>query len=460
MSTDAFAILGVVVVVATLLYAVQPLLRPGRRRPGERARIAARAEEDQLLDEREAAYRALAELDLDRQLGNLDEADYRDLRERYRQRAVAVLRALDGHEPELDEQIEQAVALHRVARREEASRGVLAQRAATQPRVPRRVGGRDLPERPVAEPGRRQTWAWIALGGVFMFAGAALTLYLAFSRDHAAQTPLATVDVAAPRGLAATAGPAPLLYLGAADGLLRSRDLGRTWVPVAEVDSAARAVLASPDGTQPVYAATETAIERSPDGSRWERTGPAPSPRLVALAHGSRPDTLYAASDDGSLYRSPDGGATWTTLPGKAPAPLTALAVLPGAPDLLVVGTDGQGVLASEDDGATWHAANGFANGLLDSTHVRALLFDPNSGDTATAPNGRTFHGTLYVGTEFGLSRSLDAGASWSRLPFHGDVRVLGAGVGNGGPAPLYLLDAQSRLYRSFDRGITWPGAS
>jgi hypothetical protein len=48
-----------------------------------------------LIDRRDAAYRAIKELDFEYQLGNLSESDYRGLRERYRSEAVATLRELD-----------------------------------------------------------------------------------------------------------------------------------------------------------------------------------------------------------------------------------------------------------------------------------------------------------------------------------------------------------------------------
>lgn len=51
---------------------------------------------DDLIDERDAAYRAIKELDFEYQLGNLSEADYRGLRERYRSEAAATLRKLDA----------------------------------------------------------------------------------------------------------------------------------------------------------------------------------------------------------------------------------------------------------------------------------------------------------------------------------------------------------------------------
>ena len=57
--------------------------------------------------ERESAARkALQEIELDFQLGNLAEADYRSLRERYMQRALRALKVRRDREQEIDEMIE------------------------------------------------------------------------------------------------------------------------------------------------------------------------------------------------------------------------------------------------------------------------------------------------------------------------------------------------------------------
>lgn len=60
--------------------------------------------------EREQAARAaLHEVELDYQLGNITEADYRALRERYTRRALRELKARYDREQELDDLIEQQV---------------------------------------------------------------------------------------------------------------------------------------------------------------------------------------------------------------------------------------------------------------------------------------------------------------------------------------------------------------
>ena len=54
----------------------------------------------------QTAKAALQEIELDYQLGNLDEADYRSLKERYTRRAILAMKSRQNHEQELDELIE------------------------------------------------------------------------------------------------------------------------------------------------------------------------------------------------------------------------------------------------------------------------------------------------------------------------------------------------------------------
>jgi len=66
-----------------------------------------RAQVDATLTGREQAARnALQEIELDYQLGNIGEADYRTLRERYVRRALVALKSRYDREQEIDEMIE------------------------------------------------------------------------------------------------------------------------------------------------------------------------------------------------------------------------------------------------------------------------------------------------------------------------------------------------------------------
>ena len=59
------------------------------------------------VDREQSARAALQEVELDFQLGNLAEADYRSLHERYMHRAVLAMKSRHEREQELDELIEE-----------------------------------------------------------------------------------------------------------------------------------------------------------------------------------------------------------------------------------------------------------------------------------------------------------------------------------------------------------------
>ncbi|HZQ08701.1 MAG TPA: zinc ribbon domain-containing protein [Anaerolineae bacterium] len=81
------AILVLVVALAVLAY---PLYRARTQTVSVSA-----ATLDDLLAQREGVYATLRDLELDKQLGKLDEADYKSLREKYMRRAAGILQDLD-----------------------------------------------------------------------------------------------------------------------------------------------------------------------------------------------------------------------------------------------------------------------------------------------------------------------------------------------------------------------------
>lgn len=60
------------------------------------ARPKGRQPTDDLVSQRDAAYQALKELEFEHNLGNLSDADYHDLRDRYRTQAATILQKLDA----------------------------------------------------------------------------------------------------------------------------------------------------------------------------------------------------------------------------------------------------------------------------------------------------------------------------------------------------------------------------
>jgi photosystem II stability/assembly factor-like uncharacterized protein len=75
----------------------------------------------------------------------------------------------------------------------------------------------------------------------------------------------------------------------------------------------------------------------------------------------------FGGFSPGNLWRSDNGGGTWTNIAGNLPsAPVRAVTVHPGEPDWFYAGTE-VGIFATEDRGATWSPTNeGPANVSVD----------------------------------------------------------------------------------------------
>ena len=124
--------------------------------------------------------------------------------------------------------------------------------------------------------------------------------------------------------------------------------------------------------------------------------------------------TIWVGTDDGNLQLTRDGGATWTNLvknvPGLPPASWVswieagphADGVAYAAFDRHTFGDMAPWVYATRDFGKTWERIVGPSSGVRGWAYV--IKEDP------VRP------GLLYLGTEFGLWISLDAGKTWAEF--------------------------------------------
>lgn len=179
------------------------------------------------------------------------------------------------------------------------------------------------------------------------------------------------------------------------------------------------------------------------------------------------------------LYRSTDGGASFTRVTGAGAVP--DVHALGGAGKTLYLGSPQDGVLASTDGGASWQVRNAeagrsFMGTILVDPHDPSRLIAPDmsAGLTVSSDGGRTwkaFGGPMRamaaawnptdprqivaVGMNGGR-RSDDGGATWSpvtvpsnttAVSFDATGRTLYAGA---------LVGSSARTYRSTDSGATW----
>ena len=231
--------------------------------------------------------------------------------------------------------------------------------------------------------------------------------------------------------------------------LRRSDDLGETW---SEDQTAA---LAFPDGS-------DEALARI-----WQLTpGPADQPEVV-----------YAGVEPAALFRSDDGGHTFSLVdglwdhphrarwqPGGGGLCLHTVMVHPTDPDRLLIAVSAAGVYLSDDGGKSWRASN---QGIVAG-------FEP---DTPVLEFGQCVHKVardaadperLYLQHHGGIYRSDDGGGSWDGMasiagmdfgfpvvahPTRGDTAYL---------LPLHsdefrcTPDGRCIVWRTSDAGASW----
>ncbi|MBI2323034.1 MAG: hypothetical protein HYU88_13315 [Chloroflexi bacterium] len=153
-------------------------------------------------------------------------------------------------------------------------------------------------------------------------------------------------------------------------------------------------------------------------GASWSavNTGYLNTGYIAALAiDPTMPTTLYAGTRWGEVFKSTDGGASWNPTgliyTGLPEAYILALATNPTTPTTLYAGTFGAGVFKSTNGGASWSAIN---TGLT-NTYIFALAIDPH---TLT---------TLYAGTNGGGVFQLQ-----QQVPSSLALAVVKAGTGTG----------------------------
>jgi photosystem II stability/assembly factor-like uncharacterized protein len=237
-----------------------------------------------------------------------------------------------------------------------------------------------------------------------------------------------------------------VVYAGVENGGVFRGDLSSatfwTAVNTGLGDLNVRALAVSPAGGGVVLAGTNTGIYRTANGGdSWTLASGPPATAIDDIAFDpTNPATVYAVSFESWIGKSTDGGASWQALGGPASSQRPqAVHVDPTNGAIVYVGTIDGGVYKSTNGGSTWTAQN---EGLT-NLHVSTIAVDP------TSPS------TVYLGTDNGGPfRSSDGGTTWTAF----STGVSGNDVDDivVNPAGRALLANSAGVWGTDDAGLTW----
>jgi photosystem II stability/assembly factor-like uncharacterized protein len=195
----------------------------------------------------------------------------------------------------------------------------------------------------------------------------------------------------------------------------------------------------------------------------------APSDPSILYVGTGEPNNRQSSSWGNGVYKTLDGGKTWSQVGLKDTHHIGRVLVHPTNPSLVYVAALGhlwgpnqeRGVFKSTDGGKTWVNTK-----FIDpDTGFVDLAMDPLSPDTlyaAAYQRRRTQFGYNGGGPGSGLWKTIDGGASWKKLGKglpEGELGRIGLAVYRKDPRTLFATiehAKQGGLYRSDDKGESW----
>ncbi|MDX1392813.1 MAG: glycosyl hydrolase [Gemmatimonadota bacterium] len=225
-------------------------------------------------------------------------------------------------------------------------------------------------------------------------------------------------------------------------GVWKTENSGTTWEPIFD--------------DEPSYSIGSIAIDPNDPSTVWVGTGENVGGRHVGFGDG--------------VYKSTDGGRTWRNMGLEASEHLSTMIVHPEDSDIVWVAAQGplwtpggdRGLYKTTDGGETW--TNVLSAG--EWTGVTDVVMDPRDPDllyAATWQRHRTVAAYLGGGPESGIHRSTDGGETWEELTTglpSGVKGKIGLAISPQNPDIVYAAVEQIRteggLYRSTNRGESW----
>ena len=232
------------------------------------------------------------------------------------------------------------------------------------------------------------------------------------------------------------------VYFGHHNGLMVSRDGGRTWQPSTLRNADAMALAAPIADPSSMYAAGHDVFYKSSDGgTTWQ---PVTTNLPGTDVHGftvdpQDADHVFAHVAGFGIWASQDGGTTWVLLSSDVPGSTFNLAIGDSAETLFAAAGEA-GLWRSDDGGKAWSPIS-----ALPGDGAVAVAYD--------AEASRLYATTLGDGA--GLFASNDGGTTWTATGLKGTLLALA--ISPHDSERLLVVDDAGRVFASRNAGATWP---
>ncbi len=225
-------------------------------------------------------------------------------------------------------------------------------------------------------------------------------------------------------------------------GVWKTENAGTTWTPIFD--------------SQTSYSIGCITLDPNNAEIIWVGTGENVSGRHVGFGDG--------------VYKSLNGGKTWTNTGLQKSEHIARILVDPRNSNTVYVAAEGplwspsgeRGLFKSADGGKTWTLALEISK----DTGVTSAEFDPSNPDilyAAAYQRRRSVAAFMGGGPESGIHKSEDAGKTWRKLTIglpKGDMGKIGLAVSPINPSVIYATiesgPDEKGFYRSADRGESW----
>src|SRR5437016_2863773 len=339
----------------------------------------------------------------------------------------------------------------------------------------------------VHEGARLTIYIGAASGGVWKSVNGGTTFKPVFDKQPVQSIGAVTIDPKNPKVIWVGSGESWMRNsVSVGDGIYRSDDGGENWTNLGLRNSEHIVkILVDPTATNTVYVCVpgklwsdsdERGVYKTTDGGKtWTkalRGGNLSTGCSMLAMDPSSPKTLYAglwdfrrkgwtfrsggdsatAPSASGLFKTTDGGATWTELPagsaGLPPKPWgrVAVAVAPSKPDIVYAFIEAtpplNALYRSDNGGRTWQMLDRSQNMIWRPFYFANLIVDPANPDRVYKPDG-------------GLIVSTDGGKSFSRLRGTGAGHVHGF-WGDPNDTDHLITGDDGGLWFSSDAGNNW----